>query len=303
MQNSSSNLCSKMSSETVLLYILLAIFGIVGMILAHLILKYLNQKPLGMQTIFDQMIKDQIYLTISLWAVHTIILTSIECTIPINHNFALGLSLLNFMLLLAKIWQFSMILVIRYFSVFYQNIMNSLDECFVKRLVRSFVGIVSIISALISDLENTVAYLQITKKSVCHACPMMLFISPIVCVIILIVTQYKIELFKRSVDVQAKFDQVDEEMNNQESTRTNYNKNTVRIVLSLSSVGLFVLILKISSYYLTLSTPDYIHFLITSSALNFIYNIAIPVIYIVRNDNLYHFCQFQIMEIFKCCRK
>ena len=299
-----------MSSETVLLYILLAIFGIVGMILAHLILKYLNQKPLGMQTIFDQMIKDQIYLTISLWVVHTMILTS-ACTIPINQTIALGLSLLNFMLLLAKIWQFIMILVIRYFSVFYQNIMNSLDECFVKRLVRSFVGIISIISALISDLKNTVSYHQMTQKSICHGddillqldLPKMLFISPIVCVIILIVTQYKIEMFKNSVDVQAKFDQVDEEMNNQESTRTNYNKNTVRIVLSLSSVGLFVLILKISSYYLTLSTPDYIHFLITSSALNFIYNIAIPVIYIVRNDNLYHFCQFQIMEIFKCCRK
>ena len=301
-----------MSSQTVFLYILLAFFGIVGMILAHLILKYLNQKPLGMQTIFDQMIKDQIYLTISLWAVHTIILTSIECTIPINHNFALGLSLLNFMLLLAKIWQFSMILVIRYFSVFYQNIMNSLDECFVKRLVRSFVGIVSIISALISDLKNTVSYHQMTQKSICHGddillqldLPKMLFISPIVCVIILIVTQYKIEMFKNSVDVQAKFDQLDEEMNNQEINRTNYNKNTVRIVLSLSSIGLFFIILKILSSYLTLlSTPSYIHFLMTSSSLYFIYNIAIPVIYIVRSDNLYHFCQFQIMEIFNCRRK
>ena len=299
-----------MSGQTVFLYILVAFFGIVGMILAHLILKYLNQKPLGMQTIFDQMIKDQIYLTISLWVVHTMILTS-ACTIPINQTIALGLSLLNFMLLLAKIWQFIMILVIRYFSVFYQNIMNSLDECFVKRLVRSFVGIISIISALISDLKNTVSYHQMTQKSICHGddillqldLPKMLFISPIVCVIILIVTQYKIEMFKNSVDVQAKFDQVDEEMNNQESTRTNYNKNTIRIVLSLSSVGLFVLILKISSYYLTLSTPDYIHFLITSSSLNFIYNITIPVIYIVRNDNLCHFCQFQVMEIFKCCQK
>ena len=300
-----------MSSQTVFLYILLAFFGIVGMILAHLILKYLNQKPLGMQTIFDQMIKDQIYLTISLWVVHTMILTS-ACTIPINQTIALGLSLLNFMLLLAKIWQFIMILVIRYFSVFYQNIMNSLDECFVKRLVRSFVGIISIISALISDLKNTVSYHQMTQESICHGdgillqldLPKMLFISPIVCVIILIVTQYKIEMFKNSVDVQAKFDQLDEEMNNQESNRTNYNKNTVRIVLSLSSIGLFFIILKILSSYLTLlSTPSYIHFLMTSSSLYFIYNIAIPVIYIVRSDNLYHFCQFQIMEIFNCRRK
>ena len=299
-----------MSGQTVFLYILLAFFGIVGMILAHLILKYLNQKPLGMQTIFDQMIKDQIYLTISFWVVHTMILT-FACTIPINQTIALGLSLLNFMLLLAKIWQFIVILVIRYFSVFYQNIMNSLDECFVKRLGRSFVGIISITSALISDLKNTVTYHQMTQKSICHGdgillqldLPKMLFISPIVGVIILIVTQYKIEMFKNSVDIQAKFDQVDEEMNNQESNTTNYNKNTVRIVLSLSSIGLFFIILKILCSYLTLlSTPNYIHFLMTSSSLYFIYNIAIPMIYIVRSDNLYHFCQFQIMEIFNCCR-
>ena len=133
--------------------------------------------------------------------------------------------------------------------------------------------------------------------------PKVLLISTIVCVIILIVTQYKIEMFKKSVDEQAKFDQLDEDTNNQESNRTNYNKNTVRIVLSLSSVGLFLIILKFFSYFLTLSVPEYIHLLITSCALNFIYNIAIPVTYIVRNENLYHFCQCQIMKIFKCCQK
>ena len=295
-----------MSNETIFLYTVLAIFGIIGMIVAYLILKYLNQKPLGMQTIYDQMIKDQTYLTLSLWTVHTITLTSIEFMEPINHIIALALSLLNLMLLLAKIWQFSMILVIRYFSVFYQNIMNSLDECFVKRLVRSFVGIVSIISALISDLENTVVYQQMTEKCTRHGIlmqpdlPKMLFISLLVCVIILIVTQYKIEMFKKSVDAQAKFDQLDEDRNNQESIKTNYNKNTVRILLSLSFVGLFFFLLVLSSYYLTLSSPEYIHLLITSSTLIFVFNIAIPVIYIVRNENLYHFCQCQIMKIFKC---
>ena len=204
------------------------------------------------------------------------------------------------MLLLAKMWQFSMMLAIRYFSVFYQNIMNSLDECFVKRLVRSFVGIVSIISALISDLDNTFIYQQMTQKKLHQGLPKILFISPIFCVTILIVTQYKIEMFKKSVDVQAKFDQLDVEMSNQENNRTNYNKNTVRIVLSLSSIGLFFIILKTLNYYYF---PDYNHFLLTNSALFFIYNIAIPVIFIIRNDNLYHFCQFQIMQIFKCCPK
>ena len=296
-----------MSSETTYLYTLIAILGIVSMIVAYLILKYLNQKALGMQTIIDQMIKDQIHLTMPLWTISFIILTSIQCMTPINHNIALALCLLSHMLLLAKVWQFSVTLVIRYFSVFYQNIMNSLDECLVKRLTRSFVGIVSIISALISDLENTVVYQQMTEKrlrndiSLQLDLPKMLFISPIICVIILIVTQYQIEMFKKSVDAQAKFDQLDEDKNNQERNRTIYDKNTVRILLSLSSVGLFCVILILISYYSTLSSPDYIHLLIASCTLNFICNIVIPVIYIVRNENLYHFCRCQIIKIFKCC--
>ena len=294
---------SKMNHEKIFSYAILAIVGTVGMIVAYLILKYLNQKPLGMQTIFDQMIKDQIYLT-SLWTVFIIILPSIEYMPPFNHNIALTISFLTIMLLLAKIWQFSMILVIRYFSVFYQNIMNSVDENFVKRLVRSFVCIVSITLALISDLENTIVYQTICIR---HddalllrpaQAPKMVFISAIVCVIILIIMQYQIEMFKKSVDVQAKFDQLEEDNNNQESNRTNYNKNTLRIVLGLYSVGLFFIILILG---LVKNTPEYIHLRIAHCIITFINNIVIPVIFIVRNENLCNFCQCQIMKIFKCC--
>ena len=91
-----------MKSEKVFLYTLLVIIGVVGLIVAYLILKYLNQKPLGMQTIFDPMIKDQIYLTMSVLTVQTIILASTECMKPISHDIALTLSLLINMLLLAK---------------------------------------------------------------------------------------------------------------------------------------------------------------------------------------------------------
>ena len=129
--------------------------------------------------------------------------------------------------------------------------------------------------------------------------PMILFISPIVCVIILIVTQYKIEMFKKSVDVKAKFDLLDEDENNQGSNSINYKKNTVRIVLCLSSLGLFSIILIIGKS----SIPEYIHWLIILSTLSFINIIVIPVIFIVRTENLYHFSQRQIIKIFQCCRK
>ena len=153
-----------------------------------------------------------------------------------------------------------------------------------------------------SDVKNTVVYQQMNQKKERPALqPKVLFISSIFCVILLIVTQYKIEMFKKSVDVKAKFDQLDEDENNQESNSTNYKKNTVRIVLCLSSVIRFIVILVIGKSSILI--PDYIHLLIIASTINFINIIVIPVMFIVRNENLYHFSQRQIIKIFQCCRK
>ena len=123
-----------MNSEVVSYYILHAIFGIGGSFQAYLVLKYLNQKALGMQTIFDQMIKDQIFLSIINSVVRFLMIFVIEYMNPINKTIALLINILNFMLLSAKIWQFSIILLIRHLSVFYQNLMNSVDEYLVKRI-------------------------------------------------------------------------------------------------------------------------------------------------------------------------
>ena len=127
----------------------------VGIFIAFMVLKYFNQKALGMQTILDQMIKDRIYLVMSIWATNIIIIISIEFMTPLNPYIALTISSLNRVCALAGIWQFSAILVIRYLSVFYQNLMNSVDESLVKRVARSCVAFISIISVLISDMEST----------------------------------------------------------------------------------------------------------------------------------------------------
>ena len=52
-----------MKSAVIVCYIFQATFGTLGTIIAYMALKYFNQKPLGMQTMFDQMIKDKIYLS------------------------------------------------------------------------------------------------------------------------------------------------------------------------------------------------------------------------------------------------
>ena len=53
-----------MISEVIFLYIIRAIITILGILEAKIMLKYFNQKALGMQTIFDQMIKDKLYLSL-----------------------------------------------------------------------------------------------------------------------------------------------------------------------------------------------------------------------------------------------
>ena len=53
-----------MNTELIILYIFQVILGILGPIIAYLPVIYLNQKALGMQTVFDQMMKDMLYLII-----------------------------------------------------------------------------------------------------------------------------------------------------------------------------------------------------------------------------------------------
>ena len=73
-----------MNSENVFLYSILSFIGMVGIFIAFMVLRYLNQKALGMQTILDEMIKDRIYLVISIWATDIIVIISIEFMTPLN---------------------------------------------------------------------------------------------------------------------------------------------------------------------------------------------------------------------------
>ena len=198
-----------MNSEVVFYYILHTIFGIGGSFQAYLVLKYLNQKALGMQTILDQMIKDRIYLAMSIWATEIMVIISIEFMTPLNPYIALTITFLNRVCLIAGIWQFSAILVVRYLSVFHQNLMNCIDETLVKRVARSVVGFKSIISILISDLESTAIYqMMTTGKVLKYGLNKLFIIAAILCLIILIVTQYKIEMFRKTVDLRGQLHQL-----------------------------------------------------------------------------------------------
>ena len=90
----------------IFLYVLQAILGVIGLIMAYMVLKYLNHKALGMQTINDQMIKDNIYMSLLFWICIIIIEFIAEYkSNPLNHNEALFITLLKFIVGMAAVWQ------------------------------------------------------------------------------------------------------------------------------------------------------------------------------------------------------
>ena len=224
-----------------------------------------------------------------------------------------GYIYLNRVCSIAGIWQFSAILVIRYLLVFYQKLMNSVDENFVKRIARSFVTFTSIFFILISDLESTGIYqlMSITTGKVQkYGFNELFIIAAIICLIILIVTQYQIEMFRKSVDLRGRLHQLEvwhyegeenQECNNESNNY--YKMNTNRIILCLSLVVL-VLVIGVGSKVIVRITGDlYNGWLQFTTVLHFILTIVIPMIFIIRNDDLYNLFKCQIIKFFKLCQK
>ena len=52
-----------MNTEETFWYVFHFFFVIMATFIAHIVLKYIRKKPLGMQTMFDEIIKDTIYLS------------------------------------------------------------------------------------------------------------------------------------------------------------------------------------------------------------------------------------------------
>ena len=242
--------------------------------MAYMVLKYLNHKALGMQTINDQMIKDKIYTSSLFWVVNIIteIFVNYKAN-PLNHNLALFIALMNAFVVIASVWQMSVLLVIRYMSVFYQNVMNNVDDCLIIRITRSFVGLTALISAIAMDFENIHGFQILTGEeskddNLFPVKPMILALF--ICLIILILTQYQIEKFKKSVDSQAQFDQME----------TSTNRIEICVLCISILIVLFTALLKTDSFDEILKKMLIVQFINTN---------VIPIIFIVRNENMYSY--------------
>ena len=252
--------------------------------MAYTVLKYLNHKALGILTINDQMIKDKIYTSLLHWIVNIITgIIVIYKSNKLNHNLAVFIILMNAFVVIASVWQMSILLVIRYMSVFYQNfknVLNNADNCLIIRIARSFVGFTALISVISMDVEDTIGYHLLTgNESNDDLSPFKpLTFAFFICLIILFLTQYKIEKFKKSVDSQAPFEQM----------KISTNRIEIGVLCISILIVLFTALLKTDSFDKILKKMLIVQFINTN---------VIPIIFIVRNENMYSYFKCNLMKL------
>ena len=190
-----------MEIQVIILFLLRVFLGIWAIFIGYMALKYINQKALGMVTIFDHMIQDLIYLSMLHWMAQFILDLFLEFIVPLNHSVAKFITFLCHMLRLLFVWQINVIFVIRYLSVFYQNVLNSSEDCCIKRFTRCLIGSVSVMSLILYQSENSKTYSLLTKKATKSGelfpgfGPF--FMASFMCLILLIFTQYKVHMLLR----------------------------------------------------------------------------------------------------------
>ena len=177
--------------------------------------------------------------------------------------------------------------------MFHETWLNYIDESSIKRATRIFVGILSLISVLTGDRENTHLYLLLTDSPLVDMKNNNSIRSkPIFFVILVlfttsIVIHSRIEIFKKQVDSQS------EAGENYQEGNCEYSMNTGRIIICIGSILILIMV-----FYLSTIETEIEKFYIRrheSLALVQFFNMnVIPMILIVRNENMLHFFRNEI---------
>ena len=283
-----------MNTEVITLYIFQAILGIVGPIMAYMPLKYLNHKALGMQTIYDQMMKDLLYLMIfkSIFTFPIMALV-VEFLIPVNHYVAILINIVSSFSILIVIWQYTVLIGVRFLSTFHPMYLN--NESLIKTITRCSISFITLISILSSDLENSRLhnFLSGENPDTRYASSKPYIVTVSVCIIAQVIVQYKIEMFKKTVDSQS-FDEllcaVDNQRRCEYGTRV-YN-HRMELTIMASPLVFVHLLLNFG--------PEefYTRRLMFIVYLQLIFLIAFPGVIISKNDNMQTFIKSKFKSNF-----
>ena len=165
---------------------------------------------------------------------------------------------------------------------------------------RLFVGLVSLISIILGDFENHFTYIYLTHKDVDNELkinkyfPMLIIIN----LIVLVMIQVRIEIFKRSVDHNNEgIPSVTEEEENPNCLKMafEYNNNTIRIVLFIICLSLFYILVFLINARKNMEELILGRLRLQVFVKFFVANL-IPMILIKRNPNMYKYCVKQMKK-------
>ena len=164
-------------------------------------------------------------------------------------------------------------------------------------MTRIFVAIISILSELMGDFDNSNLYILLTEpdrlkisENLIHSKPIL--IVTFICSIISIFSHYKIEKFKKHVDSQRKFDQLEEveECQEQDNEDCELGKNTGNIIIAVGCVINLIVII----YMFNITKEIVIRRHEALLLIHFLDLNVIPMIFAVRNENIFNFFKNEI---------
>ena len=177
--------------------------------------------------------------------------------------------------------------------MFHETWLNYVDECSIKRSTRIFVGILSLISILTGDPENTHLYLLLTNSP--HVdmendhliCSMPLFIVILILFTTSIIIHFRIEMFKKQVDSQSKVRE------NYQEGNCEYSMNTGRIIICIGSILILIMVFYLFNCRTEIENL-YLRRHESLALMQFLNLNVLPMILIVRNENMLNFFKNEI---------
>ena len=220
------------------------IFGIISGIMLYLIWKYLSKKPLGLETLFDLLIKDLILTLAMSLITFQISMIKAKYFCPKNndqciHVLALAVLHLGHFNFAAILMQILVCNIVRYLSIFHQSVLTEISDKKIVKMAR----LVVLFSAFLSNLLDNIGqgdhlYTHLTdapKVEMTDEHIYTIVLMLVLNIVVLLWIQVKIEKYEKKVDELIR---VEDQQEAQDNLYAGLDKGTVRKIIAVLVIGI-----------------------------------------------------------------
>ena len=269
------------------------LFNLIASAILILIWKYLRNKPLGMQTLFDSMIKDYILIVFANFISSNLIF--IKFKDEYSHEIAMTLIKIQTCVAVAMFLQIFIALIIRYMSIFHQGYLNDFKDSVIVFISRIFVGISAVVISILEDSgEGGAQYVFLTGKAFdpVKAPKLVIFKAILLANFVLVIfVQVRIELLNRRLNSQLPY------LSSSQKKSRKFLKNKFRYSAIVG--GIFLLICL--DYVISLGSgiDDSLKTLRIRVISGVLQNIVLPTIWIRKSKRFFNFFANYVLS-FNC---